>query len=122
SAWVSIYGVSSLLLAAIPLIALAAGLAVMGSWAIHADRLHDVGLRCLILLPAATVTSLLVFAVITAVLVRLLSIGLSKGYHPVRSRVGWQVWMTERLLDAARTYLFPLYASLLTPWWFRLLG
>ncbi|WAC57301.1 Pls/PosA family non-ribosomal peptide synthetase [Gordonia sp. SL306] len=122
SAWVSIYGVSSLLLAAIPLIALAAGLAVMGSWAVHADRLHDVGLRCLILLPAATVTSLLVFAVITAVLVRLLSIGLSKGYHPVRSRVGWQVWMTERLLDAARTYLFPLYASLLTPWWFRLLG
>ncbi|AZG47485.1 Pls/PosA family non-ribosomal peptide synthetase [Gordonia insulae] len=122
SGWVSIYGVSSLLLAAIPLIALAAGLAVMGSWAIHADRLRSVALRCLALLPAATLTSLLVFAVITAVLVRLLSIGLTKGYHPVRSRVGWQVWMTERLLDAARTYLFPLYASLLTPWWFRILG
>ena len=24
------------------------------------------------------------------------------GYHPVRSRVGWQLWATERLMDAAR--------------------
>ena len=27
-----------------------------------------------------------------------------------------------RLLDSARTLLFPLYASLLTPWWLRALG
>lgn len=120
--WVPIYGVSSLALAAVPLISLAAGLAVIGSWAVSADRLRNVAMRALILLPAATIVSLLVYAIITLVAVRLLSIGLTKGYHPVRSRVGWQVWMTERLLDAARTYLFPLYASLLTPIWFRLLG
>jgi non-ribosomal peptide synthetase-like protein len=36
--------------------------------------------------------------------------------------VGWQLWATERLMDMARNYLFPLYASLLTPWWLRLLG
>ncbi|MCH5644545.1 Pls/PosA family non-ribosomal peptide synthetase [Gordonia sp. ABSL49_1] len=120
--WVPVYGLSSLVLAAIPLISLGAGLAVIGTWALHADRLRDVGRRALILLPAATLTSLLVFAVITVVLVRLLSLRLEKGYYPVRSRVGWQVWMTERLLDSARTYLFPLYASLLTPGWFRLLG
>ena len=40
----------------------------------------------------------------------------------MRSRVGWQLWATERLMDAARNYLFPLYASLLTPWWLRVLG
>jgi non-ribosomal peptide synthetase-like protein len=40
----------------------------------------------------------------------------------VRSRVGWQVWATERLLDTARTLLFPLYASLVTPVWLRVLG
>jgi non-ribosomal peptide synthetase-like protein len=32
------------------------------------------------------------------------------------------VWATERLLDAARTLLFPIYASLFTPVWLRLLG
>ena len=40
----------------------------------------------------------------------------------MRSRVGWQVWATERLMDPARTLLFPLYASLFTPVWLRLLG
>ena len=54
--------------------------------------------------------------------VRVLAIGLREGYHPVRSRIGWQLWATERLMDAARNYLFPIYASLLTPWWLRLLG
>jgi non-ribosomal peptide synthetase-like protein len=32
------------------------------------------------------------------------------------------VWTTERLLDLARSYLFPLYSSLFTPVWLRLLG
>ena len=120
--WVALYGLSSLVLASIPLVSLGAGLAVLGTWSLSADRLQSVAVRSLILLPAATLVSLGVYATITAVFVRLLSLGLSKGYHPVRSRVGWQVWMTERLLDAARTYLFPLYASLLTPVWFRILG
>src|SRR5690606_1608091 len=51
-----------------------------------------------------------------------LGIGLREGFHPVHSRQAWQVWATERLMDAARSDLFPLYASLLTPVWLRLLG
>ena len=120
--WVPLYITSSFFLAAVPLISLGAGLAVIGTWALYTDRLRDVMVRSLILLPVATLTSLAVFALITLVSVRLLSFGMTKGYHPVRSRVGWQVWFTERLLDSARTYLFPLYASLLTPIWFRALG
>ncbi|MHA7155063.1 Pls/PosA family non-ribosomal peptide synthetase [Arthrobacter sp. TMN-50] len=54
--------------------------------------------------------------------VRLLGVGLREGYHRVRSRIGWQVWATERVLDLARDFLFPLYASLFTPVWLRLLG
>ena len=53
---------------------------------------------------------------------RLLGLRLREGHHPVRSRIGWQVWATERLMDEARTFLFPLYASLLTPVWLRALG
>ncbi|CQD23420.1 non-ribosomal peptide synthetase [Mycolicibacterium conceptionense] len=72
--------------------------------------------------PLAAVVSLLTYAALTVIGVRILSVRLSEGYHPVRSRVGWQLWTTERLMDAARNYLFPIYASLLTPWWLRLLG
>ena len=52
----------------------------------------------------------------------LLGIGLREGFHPVHSRVGWQAWTTERLMDLPRDLLFPLYSSLFTPVWLRLLG
>ena len=70
----------------------------------------------------ATLAAVLVYATLTVLGVRVLSIGLREGYHPVRSRVGWQLWATERLMDAARNYLFPIYACLLTPTWLRVLG
>ncbi|MGG5172213.1 Pls/PosA family non-ribosomal peptide synthetase [Pseudarthrobacter sp. J1738] len=53
---------------------------------------------------------------------RALGIGLKAGHYRVRSRIGWQVWATERVLDMARDLLFPIYASLFTPIWLRLLG
>ena len=48
--------------------------------------------------------------------------GSSPGHHPVHSRRALQAWATLRVLDEARTWLFPLYASTLTPAWLRLLG
>ena len=56
------------------------------------------------------------------VCVRLLSIGLVEGHHPVHGRQAWQAWSVLRLLDEARTWLFPLYSSSLTPVWLRALG
>ncbi|UZD61052.1 Pls/PosA family non-ribosomal peptide synthetase [Brevibacterium sp. JSBI002] len=61
-------------------------------------------------------------ALFILIAVRLLAIGMEEGEFPVRSARGYRVWATERLLDMARDLLFPLYASMLTPWWLRLLG
>jgi non-ribosomal peptide synthetase-like protein len=120
--WVAMFGVTSVLLGSLPLVALAAGLAVLG-WAVrHTATLSDALLPAALWTPVATLTAVVVYALLTVIGVRVLSLGLYEGYHPVRSRVGWQVWATERLMDAARNYLFPIYASLLTPVWLRLLG
>ncbi len=120
--WVAIYGLSSLLLGALPLIGLGSGLAVL-AWAMRdSATLGDAVLSAAPWIPAATLVALAVYAALTVIGVRLLSLGLTEGYHPVRSRAGWQLWATERLMDAARNYLFPIYASLLTPVWFRILG
>jgi len=54
--------------------------------------------------------------------VRLLSLGLSPGWHPLHNRVGWQSWTVIQLMDTARDRLFPLYAGLITPVWLRALG
>src|SRR5690606_15340961 len=40
----------------------------------------------------------------------------------IRSAAGVSIWATLRLLDEARTWLFPVYAGALTPLWMRLLG
>ncbi len=120
--WVMIYGISSMLLGALPLAGLAAGLAVLG-WAVRDTETPAAAIVPLLLwTPVAALAAMASYAALTVLGVRVLSIGLNEGYHPVRSRVGWQLWGTERLMDAARNYLFPIYASLLTPWWLRLLG
>ncbi|NLU82071.1 Pls/PosA family non-ribosomal peptide synthetase [Rhodococcus sp. HNM0569] len=120
--WVPIFGLTALALAALPLAAIAAGLALIGFAVRDTGTLSAALAPAFALLVPATLVALAVFAAATVVAVRLLSIGLREGYHPVRSRIGWQVWATERLMDSARTFLFPLYASLLTPVWLRLLG
>ncbi|MFD1147597.1 Pls/PosA family non-ribosomal peptide synthetase [Saccharothrix hoggarensis] len=76
----------------------------------------------LLAVPVATVAWLVGYAVLVLVSVRLLGIGLRAGTYPVHSRVAWQAWTTERLVNTARVVLFPLYASLLTPVWLRALG
>ncbi|WP_433730218.1 Pls/PosA family non-ribosomal peptide synthetase [Nocardia sp. CA-129566] len=120
--WVAIFGVTSMALAAMPILGLATGGAFIAWFIRDATTLAGALGRGFAILPVATLLSLTVYAVTTVLAVRLLSIGLTEGHHPVRSRVGWQAWATERLLDSARTFLFPLYASLLTPLWLRLLG
>ncbi|ORA63214.1 amino acid adenylation protein [Mycolicibacterium elephantis] len=120
--WAAVYGVTSMLLGGLPLLALGAGLAVIG-WAVRdTDSVTAAIAPALLWAPPATLVAVLTYALLTLIGVRMLSVGLREGYHPVRSRVGWQMWATQRLMDAARTYLFPLYASLLTPWWLRALG
>jgi non-ribosomal peptide synthetase-like protein len=120
--WMFVYGVTAVLLGSLPLLALLTGLAVI-TWAVrHTTGVADALGPAALLTPVATLVAFAVYALLTVIGVRLLSVGLREGYHPVRSRVGWQLWATERLMDAARNYLFPLYASLLTPGWLRLLG
>ncbi len=107
----AVYGVTSMLLGGLPLVALAAGLAVIG-WGVRGTATVVSAIApALVWLVPATAAALLVYAALTVLGVRMLSIGLDDGYHPVRSRPGWQLWATERLMDGARNYLFPIYAE-----------
>ncbi|MGW3946485.1 Pls/PosA family non-ribosomal peptide synthetase [Micrococcus endophyticus] len=129
--WRAVSTVLSTLVALLGLVAAGAAAAV-GAWSLTwwppADPTGPaaaVGVTALRLLAASPLIAAVWFgAQMLLVLgaVRLLSVGITEGHHPVRSRVGWQIWATERILDAARDHLFPLYASRFTPVWLRLLG
>ncbi len=120
--WVLAYGFGAVILAALPLIAAIPAMAILGYFLTDAATLGQAFAATVLAVPLVTIAALAVFIVLTAISVRLLSIGLVPGYHPVRGRIGWQVWSTEKLMDSARTIAFPLYASLLTPIWLRVLG
>jgi non-ribosomal peptide synthetase-like protein len=120
--WLVAYGAGSLALTAIPAAAVLVGLVIVGLVIGDAGTLGSAVARAAAAIPLAVLAAGLVYTGAVIGMVRLLAIRLTVGHVPVRSRVGWQIWMTERLLDGARTLLFPVYASLLTPVWLRLLG
>ncbi|TDC88755.1 Pls/PosA family non-ribosomal peptide synthetase [Actinomadura sp. 7K507] len=120
--WTLAYGVSALGLSLLPLIAALPGLAVLGLFVHGTASLGDALPAALASVPLATLAGMSAFAAITLACVRLLGLGLREGEHPVHSRQAWQAWATSRLMAAARVWLFPLYASVLTPAWLRALG
>lgn len=120
--WVAAYAAASLGVSLVPVIGFAAGAAVVAAFVRGATGWGDIAARAAVALVPATLVSGVVLAALVVALVRLLGIGMREGVYPVRSRTGWQAWSTERLLDLARTVLFPLYSSLFTPIWLRMLG
>jgi non-ribosomal peptide synthetase-like protein len=120
--WLWAYAASAAVLALLPLASFAVGALVLAQGMRGAADLGGALAAALAwLIPGVLVTGL-VFAAAVVALVRLFSLGLREGTYPVRSRIAWQAWTIERLLDASRTILFPLYSSLFTPVWLRMLG
>ncbi|MDR6613253.1 Pls/PosA family non-ribosomal peptide synthetase [Leifsonia sp. 1010] len=120
--WLAAYALSSIVVSLVPVVALAAGAAVVAAFLRGAAGWGGVIAGAAAGLVPGTLVAGVVLAALVVVLVRLLGIGMREGVYPVRSRIGWQAWSTERLLDQARTVLFPLYSSLFTPVWLRMLG
>ena len=120
SRWVPIYGLTSVALSLQPLAALALA-AVVVIALIDATGGNPL-LGGLVFAPLGGLVAFAFYMASTWIGVRLLQVGLQPGVYPVRSLRGWQLWTIERLMDDARTYLFPLYAGQLTPLWLRSLG
>lgn len=119
--WVAAYGGMALLLAGLPVLATLGAIRVVVWVAGDPAELADAW-RLLGWAPLGLVAGYLALALLILAIVRGAAVVIRPGVHPVRSAAGLGVWTTMRVLDDARTWLFPLYASTLTPVWFRLLG
>lgn len=120
--WFAAFAAASAVLAMIPYASAVSAALVVYLFIRGSESLAGAWPQLLASLPLASLTWFLVNALLILGTTRLLGAGLKEGYYRVRSRVGWQVWATERVLDMARDLLFPIYASLFTPVWLRLLG
>jgi len=120
--WLAAYAGSSLLISCLPVLAVLVGIAIAAPGLSDADGLGAALGVGLLWIPLGTVAGIVALALAVLALVRLLGGSLHSGHFPVHGRSAWQAWTTLRVLDEARTWLFPLYASTLTPTWLRLLG
>ena len=120
--WLLAYAASALVIAGLPPFAIAVGALTAWPGLRHTDSLADAVRAAALWLPLGTLTGFVALALVILLLVRLLGWGLTAGPHPVQGRRAWQAWSTIRVLDEARTWLFPLYSSTLTPLWLRALG
>jgi non-ribosomal peptide synthetase-like protein len=120
--WQVAYAAMAVAIACLPIIAGLAGTAIIIVAVRDMAGLHEAIMTAVLLLPVAALVTTLVLAVLVLLLVRLLGVGLVSGHHPIHGRQAWQAWSTLRVLDEARTWLFPLYSSSFTPVWLRLLG
>ncbi|GGF47530.1 putative non-ribosomal peptide synthase [Marmoricola endophyticus] len=120
--WTAAYAVAALVVAALPALGILAGLAVVVPSTLDETSPGAALLAALPLLPLGALVGYAVLALLVVLVVRLLGIRLAPGHVPVRSWRALRVWTTFRVLDDARTWLFPVYAAALTPAWLRLLG
>ncbi|AEW98485.1 Pls/PosA family non-ribosomal peptide synthetase [Streptantibioticus cattleyicolor] len=120
--WHAAYGAALLGFNALPLLAAVPALAVL--WWLARETTTLGGLVTVLLWTAVPLTllSLVCYAGLLALTVRIVGRGLTPGHHPADGRAAWCAWVVTRLMDQARGSLFPLYASLLTPTWMRALG
>ncbi|WP_037605257.1 Pls/PosA family non-ribosomal peptide synthetase [Streptacidiphilus rugosus] len=120
--WAAAYGTSGGFLTLLPLLAAVPAVLVASQFVPPTADLATALRGVLIAVVPASLAYGAAYALLVLASVRLLSIGLRTGFHPVHSRIGWQAWTVSQLMDAARETLFPLYAGLVTPVWLRLLG
>ena len=123
--WFLAYAGAAAVLSLLPLTAVGAGLGtalLLSPGLVHTSSLGGAAATALEVGVPATLAGYLVLALLVMLFARALGIGLESGHHPIHGLRAWQAWSTLRLLDEARTWLFPVYSSALTPVWLRLLG
>lgn len=120
--WVAVYALAGVLVAALPWMAAAIGALVALPALVAADTVGEALVAALPWVPVAALVGYLALMVLVLVLVRLAALAVRTGPVPVRSAAGLAAWLTMRVLDDARAWLYPLYAGALTPWWLRALG
>lgn len=107
--WVGASAASAVLISLLPLASVLIGAAVALPALVDTTSVSDATGTAILWAPLGATVGFLALAAMILVLVRLLSIGLHARAHPVHGRQAWQAWSTLRILDDARTWLFPLY-------------
>ena len=120
--WKTMFALGVAVQAALPVIAVLPGLGLLLWLAPSAHSTSAMVTAILQLAPLVAASFLVTYGLAVAGLVRAVSPLVRVGRHPDLGATGCALWFSESLTGAARGVLFPLYSSLYTRAWLRLLG
>lgn len=116
------YGAGLVVHSALPMAASLPGIAILTGLSAGHATVGSLAMLTVALAPLLALSFVSVYALLVAVVVRCTSPLIRPGWHRDDSATGWALWLTEGVMAGSRGALFPLYASVYTRPWLRLLG
>ena len=118
-----LYPISLVGLALMPIASVLPGAVLAHDWQVQElSDLDDVLWVLAGWAPVFVVLSVLSFLCLTVLGVRSLSRFLVPGFHSVQGTAAWAAWLSNLLLAKSLVSVYPIYASIITPLWMRMLG
>lgn len=110
------------LMTLLPVLAIVPGAAIVLSFVIDMQRFEEVALVVAAFVPVVAILLVVTWLGLVAITIRILAGWILPGYFLEASATGWAVWLTQALLQRTLISVYPLYASVATPTFLRLLG
>jgi non-ribosomal peptide synthetase-like protein len=120
--WNAMYGLGLGILTVLPLAAIVPGLLIQAALDGGGHSLRSLIVTTLLAAPLIALSFLATYGLLVVVLVRLVSPFVRPGWHAETGVTPWALWFTELTMAGARGILFPLYATVYTRSWLRMLG
>jgi non-ribosomal peptide synthetase-like protein len=120
--WKGMYGLGLAVKNVLPLAAVAPGAVAVFVLLPSGWTAQQLVTESIILAPALALSFMVVYGLLVAVVVRAVSPLIRPGWHGEQGATRWALWLTEALLATTNGLLFPIYASVYTRSWLRLLG
>ena len=120
--WAWLFGASVVLELALSLAAFAPALGLLALLGSNVPTLQTSFVQILVEAAIVTAVTVPMTAILIALTLRLVWRFVQPGWYDEHAPVGWALWFGEELKQSSSTLLFPLYASLYTRPWFRLMG
>lgn len=116
------HGAGLLIMTLLPVLAIIPGAAIVLPIIIDLTRFEQVALIVAAWVPLVAILMVITWLALVIILVRILAGWIVPGYFLEASATGWAVWFTQALLQRTLISAYPIYASLATPTFLRLLG
>jgi non-ribosomal peptide synthetase-like protein len=117
----ALFSLGLLILSVVPLIAAIPEIATLQAFG-SLSNVHDLARTIIIDAPLFATLYLVSYALLVAAAIRSVSRLIRPGWHADSGTTAWALWFSDALLGRARDVLFPLYASVYTRSWLRMLG